>query len=1361
MLNLISEESKLGELMPKRGKCLPLTIAQRGLWAAEKIGPANAMHSIAEYLEIHGDVDVELFLKALQQLAAEAETLRVQIKELNGLPYQIVAPMYQGEFPYLDFSGNADSPGRALAWMQQEVKRPLKLASDPLWFNALIKVAQGRYFWYQRSHHIIMDGFSGGLVARRVSEIYNAQLAGEQAPAARFGSLESLVEKESHYRDSPRFIKDKRYWQSVLAQLPEPVSLAKQWLPSSSQILRETQHLPQCIAEPLRQLAQRMNCSVPQTLIALTAVYLYRMSACGDDFILGVPVTARSSREMRRVPAMVANALPLRLRITPKMRFCDLLQQVSRSMARALRHQQYRYEDMRRDLNMTADGQQIVRLGVNVEPFDCRIHFGKHPVSIHNLCNAAIEDLTIFIYDHSGDAEIDIDIDANAGLYSQEELANHGRRLLAMMAKLVAQPEQDIQRVDLLDCLERRKILEVWNNTAADIAPAAVIDRFWAEVEKNPQRPAVISDHATLSYGELAQRVHSCAGQLASAGVASGSIVALAQPRRSDMLVALLAVLQTGAAYLPLDMAWPPARLHSIVQQAQPAALLAHSEQPLAQRITELCPTLHIDKLPAELSHSALPLPSWNADARAYVIYTSGSSGEPKGVVVTQSALCNVLVAMQEQLQLHSGDRVLATTTVAFDIAAIELLLPLITGAAVVLAGAKHLSEPRALVDYSRRQGVTVMQATPSLWQMLVPRYSNALRGVRPLCCGEALSGQLARDLATLRQPVLNLYGPTEATIFATQMVLKSPQDFDAPPIGRPLRNVRVYVLDRQMQPLPPGVEGDLYIAGEGLARGYLQRDDLTQAAFIQHPIDASGRLYRSGDRARWRDDGVLEYLGRADKQIKIRGYRVELGEVEACLNACAEVQQSAVVCDCSAGGQTLVAYVVPANPRQSNSGLSDSGLSNAALSNSEHSNFAHSNSGQGAALSVNKHSLLSKLEASLPSYMLPTQIVPLPQLPLTANGKLDRQALPAASVSRPADTGYVAPRTAMEASLAAIWQQVLGLERVGIYDDFFQLGGNSFNVAEVLAAIRQKMALDLPLVALFKASTIGELATQLQQNCAQDLLQPLLQIKPGAATPLFCIHPVLGLSWSYSALLKHLPQETAVYGLQAASLYRGEEPPASIEEMAQRYLRHIRHIQPRGPYQLLGWSMGGLVAHAIVEALQQQGEQVSFFGMLDSYLFRQSPPQQPADLVRSGLKFLGYEPDKLQQVPHNMQALGEYLCSEYGIRSLPAVQALQKDYPRILEHLSHTVEHNLSLARRFQPGGAVNKLLFFVADKSQTGTVDKLLHHSAAAWQPYVSQAVEVSYLPCTHQEMLNANFAATIGREIGKRLLRDGPGD
>ena len=874
-------------------------------------------------------------------------------------------------------------------------------------------------------------------------------------------------------------------------------------------------------------------------------------------------------------------------------------------------------------------------------------------------------------------------------------------RLRRVLEAIAADPSRPLAAVGLLSETERRQVLEEWNATThavPGVTVPALIDR---QLAASPDAVAVASGAAQVSFAALHARANQLAHRLVGAGVGPGEVVGIALRRSIDLQVALLAVLQAGAAFLPLDSDYPRERLTFMVADGAPAVVLCEratrASLPPATNVWEMddpATRAALSALPTQAPRQAERMTPLRPLHAAYVIYTSGSTGRPKGVVNTHAGLVNRLLWLQEVDGLDADDALLQKTPYSFDVSVCEFLWPMISGARLLMLAPGEHRDPAALVRTIIAEQITTAHFVPSMLRPFLDHPSSgrcaALR--RVICSGEALSADLVRQCADMLPAVRlhNLYGPTEAAVEVTAWRCRL-GDGPAPPIGRPIWNTRTYVLDAALSPVPPGVVGELYLAGVALARGYWRRRALTADRFVADPYGAAGtRMYRTGDRVRWRSDGALDYVGRSDHQVKIRGVRIEPGEVELALRACPGVKDAAVFARRGALTQ-LVGYVVAQ-----------------------------------AGVTLDAGSLRQHLAATLPDAMVPAAIVAVDALPLTPSGKLDRSALPAPDNTSAA--AYRAPRSVDEELLCALMAEVLGVDRVGLDDDFFERGGDSILAMRLISRLRDAAALHVSIRNLFEARTIGRLVGEAHL----DPFEIVLPIRPqGTLPPLFCFHPHVGISWCYGSLARHLDVARPIYGLQARGIKGGDRLPATLAEMAADYLQQIRRIQPEGPYHVFGWSMGGLIAHAVATRLQSEGAAVALLAIADAY-----PPIAAAGTAEDARS------ENEQEIARHAQIRPEFL------RELLGEITLSRD---VEASLALIAGNNGRLGRSFAPDVYHGDLLLFVASDSRRGDLPMPEQTRPEAWSPYVLGHIQVRDVDALHSELLlKPEPAAAIGREL-----------
>ncbi|MEU7134391.1 AMP-binding protein [Streptomyces sp. NPDC046261] len=868
-------ERPLGTAAPSRRPAprggWPLTAAQAGMWHAQALDPDSPALNTAEYLDIHGAIDPRLFAEALHRTVGEADALRVRITDTPAgprqLPLDIPAPGHGFPLHTADLRERADAQAAALAWMRADCATPFAPAAGPLFAHALFRVGDHRWLWYHRAHHAVLDGYGHSLIARRVAETYTALAAGADPGPSPFGRLAALVEEDTAYRASAGYERDRDHWLGHLADRPRVPTLAGRTAPPSRTSLRHSAHLDPTASARLRELAASVRATWPDVLLAAQALYLARATR-GEDVVLGLPMMGRMGSVALRVPGMVMNVLPLRFTVAPDATFAELTRQADLGIRAARRHQRYRDADLRRDAaagNRAPTGPLVGPL-VNVMPFDYGLTFAGAPSEAHNVCAGPVEDLNINIYDRADGSGLRIDYDANPALYDDAEIAAHQRRFLDLLTRIAgSDPHRPLSTMGLATGEERERVLGEFNDTAVALPPTTLIGPVEARAARTPGALALIADGRRLTYAELNSRANRLARHLIGLGLRPGARAAVALPRSTELVVALLAVLKTGAAYVPLDPRDPHARLAPLPGAPAPVCVLTDTagraalpgDAPTAVALDDPALTAELaGQLPTDPGRALTPAHP------AYVLHTTGPTGGPQDVVVPHRAADNRLRWMQDQYRLSPGDRVLQRTGTGADAPVWEFLWPLRAGATLVLAGPDAHHDPAALARTIREHDVTTAHFAPSALARFLARaeaaHCTGLR--RVLCGGEALP----RETVNLLHRVLpgarlhHLYGPAEAAAGIAHHRCEPAESTAPVPLGRPVWNTRLYILDTAGQPCPPGVTGELYVAGDRLADGHAE-------GFVTDPFGPAGALmYRTGDLARWREDGDAEYAGRA-----------------------------------------------------------------------------------------------------------------------------------------------------------------------------------------------------------------------------------------------------------------------------------------------------------------------------------------------------------------------------------------------------------------------------------------------------------------------------------------------------------------
>ncbi|RJO75210.1 non-ribosomal peptide synthetase [Nocardia panacis] len=1132
----------------------PLSAAQTGIWNAQHITPDVPL-TVAHYVAIDGPLDAAALGTAIRLCAADLQSLQLLLVESGGTPQQSVAADRPVSMVELDLRGEADPHAAAQRWMQRDVLAPMPLLGAPLFETVLLRVADAEYFWYSKMHHIAIDGYGAMVLMARAAEHYSALVAGRAPEPCAATDLRRLCAADAEYRSSPDYAADREFWRPRLSAIDGAFGLSERGAPAGADRRIEYGVLAADAAAELDSARTNLGASRPALFIAGLAGYLAAVTG-RDEVVLSLPVTARTTEESRSAAGYVSNVVPLHIRITPEQTLAEVVAAVGTELKQALAHQRYRHEDMQRDRGVEGGVRGFFGPVVNIMLFHNEIRLGQLRGTIHLLSTGPIEDLSINIHNGTGDGAVHVDFLANPDRYGADELRAHHHRFLEYLAGfLAARPDTAMGALPLLHAEERELVLGAWSTSSRPAAPvpnSTLSARFEAVVARFPQRIAVRCLGDELTYRELDARANRLARRLIGLGAGPEAVVAVALPRGLDLVVALLAVLKTGAAYLPVDPTYPADRIEYLLADGHPVCAVSSSARPIA--MPDGLPAVVVDKLesesfaeetapiaPAELLGHSTP------DTIAYVIYTSGSTGQPKGVQIPHRNVLALFANAQGDYEFDESDIWTLFHSYAFDFSVWELWGPLLYGGKLIVVDYETTRSPAQFLDLLRRERVTVLNQTPSaFYQLAEAERLGAPAGAGPRTSlryitfgGEALDlhrlGDWYARHAEDAPRLVNMYGITETTVHVSYRALGRTDVTRAEPgaLGRALPGLRTYLLDRRLRPVPIGVPGEIYVAGEQLARGYLGRPGLSAARFVADPFGPAGsRLYRAGDLARWTPEGALEYQGRADDQVKLRGFRIELGEVESALLAQEGVGQAvAVVREDDPGNQRLVGYLV-AEP----------------------------------GVELDTEVLRADLTLLLPDYMVPSALMVLDAIPLTANGKLDRRALPVPVV---ATRAYRAPVTQVQRRVAEVLAEVLQVDRIGLDDGFFALGGNSLTATQAASRLGAALDTKVPVRLLLERSTVEVLAEEVAELvCGTGTAGPTKRERP-ELIPLSLAQQRLWFinRFDNSACTYNIPFALWIGGDLDIDALRG-----AWSDLVERHepLRTIYPDGPDGPHQVI-----------------------------------------------------------------------------------------------------------------------------------------------------------------------------------------------
>jgi amino acid adenylation domain-containing protein len=1301
-----------------------LSYAQERLWFLEQLDPGNAVYNCPSVARIQGKLNESLLEDVIQEIVRRHEALRSSIATVNGRGVSIICAGAEVRIELVDLRGVkrgcVEQVGKRLAL--EEARRPFDLAGGPLLRVKLLKVEEEDQIILLTMHHIVSDGWSMGLFDREIRQLYAAYREGRPSP---------LDELSIHYGDyaewqrswlSGDVIEEQLgYWkkhlegaQTVLVLPTDRPRPAVMRYPGASHHSR----LPAGLSARLKELGRMEGATLFMTLMSVFQLLLHRYTGeCG--IIVGTPISGRNQFETESLIGLFINTLVIRTKLSEEINFRELLRYVRDITLEAHAHQDLPFEKLIEEIgverslsynplfqvmfvleNISNDSPELP--GLKLCPFEVNSETQKF-------------DLTLSAVDAAG--EISISFLYNTDLFDASTIARMSGHFRALLDGMTSDPSRPLADLQLLTEAERQQMLVEWNDTVKTYDQRAVHELFEAQVKRAPDSIASVFEDQWVTYQELNGRANQLGQYLKRLGVGPEAPVGLCLERSIEMVVGIMGVLKSGGAYMPLDPAYPRERLAVILEDAQGPILL--TQQRLAEnlpgnRARIICLDADLEAMSGESPDD--PAYHVTLDNACYVIYTSGSTGLPKGVVNTHRGLCHRLLWMQNAYCLSEDDRVLQKTPFTFDVSVWEFFWPLITGACLVIARPEGHRDSAYLARLMSEEGITTIHFVPSMLQVFLdePDINNS-RGLRNvICSGEALSLELQEKFFERMQCQLrNLYGPTEAAIDVTHWSCERHGDRKAaPPIGGPITNTSIYLLDDDFRPVPQGAHGELHIGGVGLARGYLRRPDLTSERFIPDPIgnEPGGRLYKTGDRARYRPDGVIEYLGRFDHQVKIRGFRIETGEIEAALSAHRGVGEVVVIArEDVPGDKQLAAYIVPksASPPQ-------------------------------------EDELRNHVKESLPDFMVPSAFVFLESFPLTRNGKLDRKMLPPpVRGGRAAGEGFLPPRDNLEFQLTELWGDVLGVKDVGVRDDFFSLGGHSLMAVRLMARIREQYGRALPLSALFQDPTVERLASILRGQISPPPYSPLVEIRRGSSrSPFFCAHPVGGEVMCYVDLASRLAPGQPFYGLQARGRDCEEEPLTSVEEMASQYIQAMRAVQPAGPYQIGGWSFGGLLAFEMARQIREAGEIVGLLAIIDA-----SAPRRDGDVPEiDDIEFMLDLLTQFISVSRNdFERLAPDEWFNYLLKRLKAESIVPPDFgPVEARFYFDMVKANRQAALKYVPRPYDGKVTLFRSSE-RSGFTDPTL-----GWGQLAEGGVEVHVVAGKHEEIVMRPHVQSLAEEL-----------
>ncbi len=1317
----------------------PLSYNQQGLWVLNQMMPGESVYHSPTAARLIGPLHAEALIRSLQTIVARHDGLRTIFKIVDGAPQQVVQE-FTLDVPLIDLSEKSagDREAEALRILRHEARSPFDLSSGPLIRAVVLRMHPQEHILLVTMHHVITDGWSIGIFHRELSALYEAFAAGQPSPLAelpiQYGDY-AVWQRE--WFDGEIYESQLAYWKQQFATLPPALELPTDHPRPKVQAYRafrgeqQTITLSAELTRRLKQTCQKENVTLFMILMAAYQVLLHRYTG-EEDIVVGTPIAGRQMPETEELIGLFINTLAMRTDLSGDVTFRQLLERVKQAALGAYAHQDLPFERLVKELQpertlahnplfqvmFVLQSEEILPLqlpGLKAEHF-----------RVDNI--QANFDLTLDVVER-GD-ELDCLFESNADLFESETIArmlNHFRTLLEGIAE---NPGQKISDLPLLTERERHQLLVEWNDTRTNYPSHKCIQELFEEQVANaPDAAALVWDDGSLTYRELNAQANRLANHLRNRGLKADDRIGVCIHRSPEMIVAVLAILKAGGAYVPLDPAYPQTRLEFMLEDSG-APLLITTSSLLANLPHAKAEIVCLDRIGGELAQLSDQNPAVinNAGNLAYVMYTSGSTGRPKGVTVNHRNVVR-LVKNTNYASFSPDEVFLQCSTISFDASTFEIWGSLLNGARLVLlpAGTPSLQD---LGQAIKRHRVTTLWLTAGLFHLMVENHFDDLRGLRQLLAGgDVLSvphvKKVVNELKGCR--LINGYGPTENTTFTCCYPVNDLAKVNGSvPIGFPISNTSVYVLDKTMNPAPVGIPGELFIGGDGLATGYLDRPELTAERFVRDPFSGNGaRLYRTGDLVRYHASGELEFIGRVDNQVKVRGFRIELGEIEAAIVEHPAIIESVVIACKDSGDKHLVGYLVPRN---------------------------------GAEISINE--IREFLHERLPDYMIPSVFVVMESLPLSPVGKVDRRALPApGEFKREAEKGFVAPADELELKLTRIWEEILNVHPVGTDENFFDLGGHSLLAVKLFAQIEKVFGKNLPLATLFQTPTVRQLARVLRDEGWQPAWSSLVPIQAGGSRPpFFCIHAAGGNVLEYHQLARLLGSDQPFYGLQAKGLDGKSEPHTSIREMAAHYLNELREIQPHGPYLLGGRSSGGTIAFEMACQLETAGEKVALLALLDTFpagYFKLLPGNSSLGqrLARRAKKWQSHLTnlqelnaiEKLRYLVTKLRYAPAKAKHKIYRRAYKIYQKIGRPLPPVLQNIE---ELNFAAVKDFEPQVYSGDVMLFLASDL---TAD---YDSKDGWRELVRGQIETHTIPGNHLNIIKEPGVHVLAEKLRESL-------
>ena len=1316
----------------------PATESQKEIMASCLLGgdAANRAFNESISVKLKGPLNKEALEKAFHDITDRHDALRCAF---SGDGKQIC--IFNNSFNQLDYrdisTKTASQQEETISVLiQHEILWIFDLQNGPLFRQKLLKLSDNEYYLIITAHHIICDGWSLNIILQELGKFYYSHLQNTFVDLPAAIPFSNYAREQQQFYRSDEYKQIQNYWLRKYKDDAPVLNLPTDFPRPALRTYKSNRIDFEVSAEllaALKKLSNKTACTFITTIIAAFEVFIHRLTH-QEKFVIGVPAAGQPVTGHYNLVGHCVHLLPIKTIVNSKNSFQDYLKWRKKEVLEALEQQQFSFGSLLKKLNIPRDSSRVTLVPI-VLNVDTGMNDGVDFYGLtHELISNAREFETFELFLNISGSEkssLTFEWSYNTQLFAKETIQRMMEGFRMVLKTVVENPLIEIGKIQLTDTKALHKKLTEWNATNVNYDRKTPIHHLIDKTAaKFAEKTAVIFNNKKFSYKTINETANQLAHHLIEQGLKPGDIVGVALERSPAMIISLLAVIKAGAAYVPIDPEYPEERIEFMLQDSA-AKMILLSSQPERKINTDVIKIfIKTDLSGLERFSKNVPEISVSGNDLVYILYTSGSTGKPKGVLIEHHSLVNLLLSMAKMPGITEQDILLAVTTISFDIAGLEMYLPLLTGATILLADAQATKDGRELLKKVKEQQVTIMQATPSTYKMMIAAGWEQLLNLKILCGGEPLTKDLADKLGTRSTALYNMYGPTETTIYSTGKQIDINDEIIT--IGKPINNTQIYILDESSNPVPEGVTGEIYIAGEGVSRGYVNRPQLTAEKFIDDPFATSGsaKMYRTGDLGKFLANGEIQCLGRIDRQIKVRGFRIEPGEIENAIMKPGRFKETVVMaCADKKSNQRLTAFMVP----------------QAQLSAEQFSGIISD--------------LKKTLKSTLPAYMLPDQFIRIEQLPLLMNGKIDFNALAQLCLfnkTTPDKTSLSHTKT--EKLLISIWSQFLAADNIDINDNFFELGGHSLIAVEVMMKIENETGIKLPLSTLFEYPTIKKLASLLQSDQQEITYKSLVPIKPsGNKMPVYIIHGS-GLNvLNFSSIALYVDEDQPVYGLQAKGLNGSDEPLNNMEEIAAYYISEVLEHDPEGPYAIAGYSFGGYVAIEMARQLRLMGKEIKMLAMFDTnaevqHYKKSIVKKVSSNVARQVRKVLWISTSLIRQPKSTINY--QLAFAKNKIKSI-AVQlhVISKEEPKgsLGDFKRISEQHDIAYYNyRMQPFDGIIDLfkaktrVYFVDDTKYLG------------WKKFALKGVRVHDVPGDHKTMLlspnDKHFARALQNALDK---------